>query len=128
MDILPEDVVRCNVDHIVRLFGEIGQLPEKAKALRGLVFLGFPSFENDPRPNWLIPEIRQYIQKLDSKIPHFCYFLTSEVPAGFLRAYMYCLLDINLEGSIPQAIWGLVQRLEKDVRGFCNIIGDLPDP
>jgi hypothetical protein len=124
-----EDLASCNVEHVVRVFGEISQLPGKAKVLRGLVFLGFPSVETDTRPNWHIPEVRQFIRKLDSEIPHFCYFLTGDVPFGFLRVYMYCLLDVKPDGSLQsQAFEALVRRLEKDVRGFCDKIADRPEP
>lgn len=124
-----DDLARCNVEHVVRVFGEISQLPGKAKLLRGLVFLRFPSVETDPRPNWLIPEVRQFVRKVDSEMPHFCYFLTGDVPFGFLRAYMFCLLDLKPDGSVqPQAFDPLVRRLEKDVRGFCDRIADRPEP
>lgn len=124
-----EDLATCNVEHVVRVFGEIGKLPGKAKALRGLVFLGYPSVETDPRPNWLIPEVRQFIRKLDSEMPHFCYFLTGDAPFGSLRAYMYCLLEVNADGSVQAgAFEALVRRLEKDVRAFCDKIADRPEP
>jgi hypothetical protein len=124
-----DDLARCSVEHVVRVFGQISQVPWQAKTLRGLVFLGFPSLETDPRPNWLVPEVRQFIRKLDSAMPHFCYFLTGEVPFGCLRIYVYCLLEVRQDGSIqPRAFVSLVQRLEQDVRGFCDRIADRPEP
>jgi hypothetical protein len=129
VDTSAHDLAHCNVEHLVRVFGKISQLPGKAKLLRGLVFLGFPSVEDDPRLSWAIPEVRQFVRKLDGEMPHFCYFLTGEVPFGFLRTYMLCLLDINPDGSVqPQAFDPLVRRLEKDVRAFCDTIADRPDP
>jgi hypothetical protein len=124
-----DDLARCNVEHLVRVFGEISKSPAKAKALRGLVFLGFPSAETNSRPHWQIPEVRQFIRKLDREMPHFIYFLTGDVPFGFLRTYMYCLIDADPDGSIrPQAFQALIRRLERDVRGFCDRIADRPDP
>jgi hypothetical protein len=42
---------------------------------------------------------------------------------------MYCLLDVNQDGSLqPQAFEALVRRLDKDVRGFCDRIADCPEP
>lgn len=124
-----EDLARCNVEHVVRVFGEICQVPGKAKQLRGLVFLGFPSVETDPRPNWLIPEVRQFVRKLDSELPHFCYFLAGDAPFGFLRAYMFCLLAVDESNNIQlQAFEELVRRLERDLRSFCDRIADRPKP
>jgi hypothetical protein len=129
VDTLPEDLTSCNVEHLVRVFGQISQQPGKAKELRGAVFLGFPSVESDPRPNWLIPEVRQFIRKLDSEMPHFSYFLLADVPLGFLRPYMYCLLDFQPDGNIlPTAFMPLIRRLEKDIHVFCDKIADYPDP
>ncbi len=129
VNIPSNDLAACNIENLVRVFGGISQQPGKAKALRGLVFLGFPSFENDRRSNWAIPEIRDFIRKLDGTMPHFCYFLTTEVPFGFLRIYMYCLVNTNPDGSIQsQAFQALVTRLERDVRGFCDRIADQPEP
>lgn len=124
-----EDLAQCNPEHLLRVFGEISEMPGRAKALRGLVALGFPSVDNDPRPNWQIAEVRKFIRKLDSGLPHFCYFLTSDVPFGFLRVYMYCLMDFQPDGGVqPQKIDALLRRLERDVRGFCDRIADRPEP
>lgn len=123
-----DDLQRCNVEHIVRVFGGISQVPGKAKALRGLVFLGFPSVEKDARPNWQIPEVRSFVRTLDAQMPHFCYFLTGNAPFGFLRAYMYCLLDPGPDGAVQStAFQSLIQRLERDVRAFCDRIADRPE-
>lgn len=126
---LAEDLLACNVEHVVRVFSQASQTPAKAKALRGLVFLGFPSVESDPRPNWQIPEVRQFIRKLDGEMPHFPYFLTGNPPFGFLRPYIYCLLDVQDDNTLrPQTIEPLVRRLERDIRGFCDLIADNPEP
>ena len=124
-----EDLKNCNVEHIVRVFGQISQQPGSAKSLRGLVFLGFPSVETDQRPNWFIEDVRCFIRKLDNEMPHFCYFLTSDPPFGFLRTYLYCLLDIDPNGMVnPQSFEPLIRRLEQDIRGFCDRIADRPEP
>jgi hypothetical protein len=124
-----EDLQNCNVEHLVRVFGGVSQQPGKAKLLRGLVFLGFPSAEAQRQPNWRIPEVRAFIRKLDREMPYFSYYLTADAPFGFLRTYMYCLLDPEPDGGIqPQKFQLLVQRLERDVRAFCDRIADRPEP
>src|SRR4051812_36869425 len=116
VNIPPDDLLRANVEHVVRVFGTISEVPGRAKALQGLVFLGFPSVDDDPRPNWAIPEVRRFIERLDAEMPYFPYFLTGEVPFGCLRVYMYCLVDVSVNGAVqPRGLEVLVRRLELDV-------------
>jgi hypothetical protein len=49
---LAKDLDAVNVVHLVRVFGQISKEPRDAKALRGKVFLGFPSDDNDHRSDW----------------------------------------------------------------------------
>jgi hypothetical protein len=118
------DLEGCDTQHIVRLFKEVAQVPKDAKAVGGSVFLSFPSCDDDPTPNWQIPIVRSFTQKLDAQLPHFPYFLTGDVLIGQVQQYIRCLVPLNCTGK---EFVECVQRKEQDVRRFCRTIADSPE-
>lgn len=128
VETLPEDLEAGNTQHVVRVFGQISQRPGDARQLRGRVFLGFPSYDDDPRPNWRIPAIRTFVRRLHDQLPHFPYFLIPDVALEAPLVYMLCLVDVREDGAfVPAALIQTVERVEGDVREFCDRIADDPE-
>jgi hypothetical protein len=129
LDIPHDDVVSTNVSNVVRVFAEIAGRPEDAKKVRGAIFLAFSSYDPDPRPNWLIPEIRAFIQKVDSALPYFAYFLVGDPALGLVLMYLLCLIPVDTETGQYSAedLLTTMHRKAADVASFCARIGDNAD-
>jgi len=127
LNIAERDVQGRNVADLIRLFGNMSKAPEDAKQLRGKVVLGFASYDGDQRPNWAIPEIRGFVQALDSALPYFPYFLVGEPEVSHLLFYLFCLVPFqNLESRVYGAtdLLDAAKRKVSDVTRFCQQIGD----
>ena len=123
-----EDLEACRTDNLVRIFHEISAVPKYAKELRGRVFLAFPSYDDDPRPNWQIPSIRRFVRDLQSRLPHFAYFLLPDVAVGHITMYLLCLVDVGDDGSIrPDNVGKVVSAIVTALEGFCESIADRSD-
>jgi hypothetical protein len=70
-----EDMDAGNAADVIRLFNDAISVPRNAKLLRGSIVFAFGRFDRDPRPNFVIPEVRGFTQLVDQAHPHFCYFL-----------------------------------------------------
>jgi hypothetical protein len=123
----PEDLDACRTDHLVRVFRQISAVPEHAKVLRGRVFLVFPSYDDDPRPNWQIPSIRRFIQDLQRQLPHFVYYLHPDPTVGHVTMYLLCLVNVSDGGIDPGDIGTAVSAIAIALEGFCVSIDDTPD-
>ncbi len=125
-----DDLEICNVGHFMRIFGELSKTPRDAKQFRSKVILGFPSYDQDPRPNHQIPAIRRFVRSLDEKLPHFLYFLVGDPTFGHIQFYLLCLLDLGGEGESTvsaKSFYALLRRKESDLRRFCDVVADDPD-
>jgi hypothetical protein len=125
-----EDLEAGNVEHIVRVFTEVAQVPKHAKEVRSSVALEFPSYADDPRPDHTIPAIRQFIRALDAQMPYFLYFLVDNPAFRHMQFYLFCLVDRENENEqtvSAQAFVDLLERKSKDIRQFCYRIADHPD-
>ena len=124
-----DDLEACNTRHLVRLFGGISSAPDKAMLLRGKVSLGFPSVESDPRPNWSIPVVRQFVRSLNGQLPHFPYFLIDDRSAGQIMFYLLCLVDVHpgpdgAQSFAADRLLQIAQGTVASIYEFCRRIQD----
>jgi hypothetical protein len=124
----PDDLEACRTANLVRIFREISTVPEHAKELRGRVFLAFPSYDHDPRPNWQIPSIRHFIQEVQRELPHFAYFLIPDIALGHVTMYLLCLANVGIDGRTRRSDLATVtSAIVTAVEGFCESIADAPE-
>jgi len=91
LEVPDEDLENGDISSFQRIFGSISDRPNDAKILRGNVAIVFPKYDHDPRPNYIIEEIRSFIQSLDSALPFFLYFLWPEPKGGQMVFWLACL-------------------------------------
>jgi hypothetical protein len=83
----------CDVSRFTTIFEAAISVPKDAKLLRGKSVLTFPKYDHDPTPNFLIPEIRAYVQRLDAALPYFLYFLDPRPELGTAFFWVACIQD-----------------------------------
>lgn len=124
----PEDLEACKTENLVRIFREVSAVPKHAKELRGRIFLAFPSYDDDPRPNWQIPSVRLFVRDLQRRLPHFAYFLVPDVAVGHVTMYLLCLVDVGDDASIrPDNVGMVLSDIVTALEGFCESIADRSD-
>jgi hypothetical protein len=131
-----DDPQEGDVRNVIRVFGDLERQPSHARELRGLVSLSFPRYEDDPRPNFAIPEVRACNAALDAHLPYFLYYLIPLARAGQVMSLMNSLLPMELfefppgrwlyTGTAEEVIGLLIPRV-REVRRFCELTGDDPD-
>lgn len=127
IDFPQEDLDTCNTTHFIRLFTEISQTPWKSKNLKGKIVLGFPTYNDDPRPNYAIPEIRKFVQALDASFPFLPYFLFPEPATSHILFYLQCLIEFDSRYSFSsQELIAMAQKKMSEVKRFCDKIADEP--
>ena len=122
----------CDVGPIARSLLKAEQQKARLPELRGTVMIAFPSLDADPRPNYLIPEVRSFIQKLYVEVPHFLYYLNPEPALGAIGMHVMSLLpltDLNIQGhsAAPKSYGLLAQLMIEHLRPaalFATRIGD----
>jgi hypothetical protein len=123
-----EDIEACNTEHFVQMFTEISQIPQKAKMLRGKVVLGFSVYDNDPRPNYAIPEIREFVQSIHKALPHFPYFVAPDPSLQQILIYLLCLIPIDVAGGkftySSHDLMHAVDNKTIEIGRFCEKIAD----
>ena len=130
IDIPQDAVLAADVSSLVRVFSQIAAQPDDAKHVRGTIFVGFPFYEDDPRPNWAISEIRQYVRKLDEALPYFPYFLARDPALGHVLMYLLCLIpiaDLEARRYSSLELMQAVKRKRAAVADFCDRIQDDAD-
>lgn len=89
-----ESLENCDVSNILRLFFK--EMPIwGAKKLNGKVVITFPKYDKDERANCLIPEIRNFIQKLHSEDPRFPFYYNEDESIGMHLIHLACLCPID---------------------------------
>lgn len=114
----------CDVSHLVKLFFKDLTRVE-AKKLCGRVILTFPKYDNDMRPNCTIPEIRDFMCRLDKKGSGFPYFYVDDKSQGIHLQHLACLSPVkDIELSSDGATFGLrlsSQQLVLDYIGAIEV-------
>ena len=127
------DPVNGDVTNLIGAFRTGEQHPANARQLKGLVALDFPGFAKDPRPDFLIPEIRACIEAIDVAFPYFLYYIVPRAQAGQVTIYTNSLLPLNAfkllpgkwqyKGTTADVAFMLIPRMLA-VQEFCRRTGD----
>jgi hypothetical protein len=75
---------------IAHIFDQMA-IPKRAKRLRTNTAVAFMSYEDDPREDFIIDEIRRFVQALDQKFPYVLYCLIPEQ----IFFWIACLLPLS---------------------------------
>jgi len=66
-------------------------VPDNAAKVKGRLVFGVNGYDDDPRDLWEIPEVRSWMQKLDSQFPYWLYFMdTGPVSTLAFIAFSLC--------------------------------------
>lgn len=84
----------CDTSHVIRLFFKETTI-ENAKLLGGTISLAFPKYDFDTRPNCIIPEIRDFIQKLHGVEPRFPFYYVDDKMRSMHLQHLACLSPIE---------------------------------
>jgi hypothetical protein len=95
------DPANRNVRDLIRVFHDVEADPENARQLQGIVALEIGRFGDDPRPDFLIPEVRECIRAIDAAFPHFLYYLVPNQKIGQVTIYTNSLFDLQDFNLIP---------------------------
>ncbi|SMD01275.1 chlororespiratory reduction 6 domain-containing protein [Pedobacter nyackensis] len=94
---------------------------------RERIEITFDGYNNTTEEIWEIPQVRKFVEKLDSEFPYWLYFLTKN--GNGLYAIIKCFLIPNLIPEADIEINDLMLKNYLDNRGFpamnhiCNIAG-----
>lgn len=112
IEILRKDVESGNVTPTLEMLNAFKSSANAAKSYMGQLELVFCGYDHDSRYLWEIPEIRDFVSKLNSEFKHWLFFLRTDTLG--LMIFTYCLLK-------PTAIvngWKVeemdIERLLKD--------------
>lgn len=103
------------------------------RRLRQACVLGFP-VDDDPRPSWRIPQVKDYMRRVHDDLPYFPYFLHIGEGGTDSGWYFACLADeeaFDSSGNVDLQHPSVVHPLAEMVAGLwelCSVLGeDLPD-
>jgi hypothetical protein len=88
-----EDVERGDIGPTLNTLNSLVSSRENALKYRGRVDLRVHGYDDDPRELFEIPEVREYLRRLDERFPYWFFFLTTETDA--LKLLMFSLCGIN---------------------------------
>lgn len=136
LGILDQDLDAGNASDVISIFSEVVMVPRTAKALRGSIVFKFGRFDEDSRPNFIIPEVRRFTAMVDHAHPYFCYFLIELPEAMQIYSWIMSLaspaepLSANASGMMvkPAEFIDLVATRVRAVRALCERIYDDPRP
>lgn len=95
LQVMPYDLMKCNIRNFTRLFSVEGADKKKLSELTlllGKLTFTFP-VDDDPRVITKIPEVRKFIQKLHNEMPFFPIFLDFRPELSMFFMYFGCLAD-----------------------------------
>lgn len=116
IDIPREAIEGGRLEQAIRQFEKMSK-----RQLRGRVMINFSGYDSDPREVYQIPEIRKWVDRLITNVPHLFYLLS---PDNFvMRIIFLCLapvvarrgeqVDIDKAGAKR-----LIEKLSKDAVSF----------
>lgn len=78
---------------VLSLLKGLTSSPEMARANRQGVHILFGGYDEDPRPLWQIPDVRQYISSLNDQFPYWLFFMSYILPN--FASIVLCLIPLN---------------------------------
>ncbi len=101
--------------------------PDRARALCENVDIAFDGYNQDSRELFEIPEVRDYVFKLDEQFPYWLYFLTKT--GSGLQCVLLSFLPPYLTGAARQSIFPqkieelLTRRWFPALNEICTFVG-----
>jgi TPR repeat protein len=126
LDFDREDIASGNTSSVMDV---LTQLLERDAAIRFCerVDVCCTGYDSDPRELWEIPEVREFVKRLDRQFPYWCYFL-SRNGEGLLWL-TYCLYPLAQTQDEKQRLWLPAIRRYIEDRGIpqmtamCRYVG-----
>lgn len=126
LDFDREDIESGNTSSVMDI---LSQLLERDAAIRFCerVDVCCTGYDSDSRELWEIPEVREFVKRLDRQFPYWCYFL-SRNGEGLLWL-TYCLYPLALTPDEKQRLWLPAIRKYIEDRGIpqmtaiCRYVG-----
>lgn len=125
LTVAENELATCDVQRASRLLRSTQ--PEHLLAARGRIALHFPSAKTDPRPDFAIPEIRQFVSELERNVPHVAWFLFPRPEYEQIRIYFMCLAPASrLKQHLGMwAFVGSIEDLVDVIRPRARAVRDL---
>jgi hypothetical protein len=128
LSVQANDLNAGTAKHLAKLLNEISRSPAKAKESRDRFILEFPDAESDSRPNYVVPEIREFVAVLDRECRHACYFLYGDPSLSQILFFLLCLTKIEENDGSWRYDSNNFLRAAQDraalVAEFCRQIGE----
>lgn len=123
---------RCDI-RCLQVFKELYSFPNDAKKLKGTIALGFPKYDKQNVVWAALPDVRNFIKKLDNKYPFIPYFLMPQPEVKQLSYYLQCLLPnqmvkaangtYQMEIQPRDFLWLVYKKIETLIR-FTDYLND----
>lgn len=118
-----EAVERGHVETYLREFEKYGK-----RKMRSQVMLVFDGYDFDPRELYQIPEVRKWVNRLLTNVPHLFYFLT---PENYnIRIVYLCLVELAGKQGVQVSIHtaGAKALIKKISRNAVSFAGKINEP
>lgn len=126
-----KEVEEADTSLALGIFQRLLESPEIAKAYQEKVDIVFHGYDEDSRELFEIPEVRNYVHRLDNDFPFWLYFLSKEYSG--LQAILLCFLPPYLTEEAKGRIYPgkindlLLMRWFPALNHICTFVG-LNDP
>lgn len=102
LEVSHDDVVHCDISAVARGLDHLLQSRRRVVAGRGRIALALSGYDSDTRELYEIPEVRRYVEALDSVFPYWFYFAHPQY--GTLKLFALCLCRVVKVpgGSTPE--------------------------
>lgn len=97
------EVLSGDISPALSTLKKLIESPEVARSYREKVDIAFHGYDNNPNELFEIPEVRDYVYKLDEQFPFWLYFLSKKYLG--LQALLLCFLPPFLKEEAKQRIF-----------------------
>jgi hypothetical protein len=97
-----DDVQSLNIEPTLSVLKNFIETPKKAKQSMERLSIGFHGYDQDMRELYEIPEIRDFVHKLDKGFPYWLFFLSKKTLG--LQCIMWCFLLPYLNENVRNEI------------------------
>ena len=98
------EVVNQDISSILSSLNNLLSSPEKALSYCEKIDISFDGYNNIHDELFEIPEVRNFVYKLDEEFPYWLYFCSKELHG--LRTLLYCFLPPHLTDEAKAKYWG----------------------
>ena len=98
-----DEVLSEDIEPALGTLKKLTESPQVARSYREIVDIAFHGYDDYPEELFEIPEVRNYVYKLDEQFPFWLYFL-SKMHLG-LQALLLCFLPPYLKEEAKQEIF-----------------------